>query len=124
MMMLYRYVGVMPINVYCTKIASKLVRTYSSKHSLAELCRELLDIEVSKELTSSDWGSPSLTEAQLEYAAIDVLHLHKLKERLDTMLDRESRSDLARRCFEFLGTRVELDLLAGEHYDIFSHREG
>lgn len=121
MMMLYKYFGVMPKNVYCTKIASKLSRTYAQKHSLLDLCKEVLDIEISKEQTCTDWGSENLTEEQKEYAANDVLYLHRLKEKLDEMLKREGRLELAKSCFNFLDTRIQLDLMAGENYDIFAH---
>ena len=121
MMMLYKYLGVMTKNVYCTKIASKLSRTYAQKHSLLDLCKEVLDIEISKEQTCTDWGSESLTEEQKEYAANDVLYLHRLKEKLDEMLKREGRLELAKSCFNFLETRIQLDLMAGENYDIFAH---
>ncbi len=120
-MMLYKYLGVMTENIYCTKIASKLVRTYTSKHSLLNLCKDLLNIEISKEETCTDWGAKELTQEQKEYAANDVLYLHKIKEKLDEMLIRENRVDLANSCFEFLKTRVMLDLLTNEQYDIFSH---
>ena len=120
-MMLYQYLGVMTKSIYCTKIASKLVRTYTSKHSLLELCKELLNVEISKEQTCTDWGAGQLSEDQKQYAANDVLYLHKLKEKLDTMLSREGRTALAQSCFNFLETRVKLDLMAGETYDVFSH---
>jgi ribonuclease D len=120
-MMLYKYLNSMAQNVYCTKIASKLSRTYTQKHSLADLCRELLSIEISKEQTCTDWGAEDLTSKQLEYAATDVIYLHKIKAKLDIMLARENRLGLAEGCFKFLETRVALDLLAGESYDIFSH---
>ena len=121
MMMLYKYLGVMTKNVYCTKIASKLSRTYAAKHGLIDLCKEVLNIEISKEQTCTDWGSECLTEEQKEYAANDVLYLHKLKEKLDGLLKREGRFELAQNCFDFLETRVQLDLMAGENYDIFAH---
>lgn len=121
MLALYKNLGCMPKNVYCTKIASKLVRTYTSKHSLLDLCKELLNIEISKEQTCTDWGSETITEEQKTYAANDVLFLHRLKTKLDAMLIREKREKLALACFEFLETRVKLDLMAGESYDIFSH---
>ncbi len=121
MMMLYKYLGVMPKNVYCTKIASKLSRTYASKHGLLDLCKEILGIEISKEQTCTDWGSDNLSDEQKEYAANDVLYLHQLKEKLDEMLDREGRFELAQSCFDFLETRAKLDLMAGENYDIFAH---
>ena len=107
--------------VYCTKIASKLVRTYTDRHSLKELCRELLSVDLSKAQQSSDWGAASLTEAQKNYAAQDVLHLHALKKRLDAMLEREDRTDIARACFEFLPARADLDLRGWPDIDIFAH---
>ena len=113
--------GTMAENVYCTKIASKLVRTYTDRHGLKDLCRELLGIELSKQQQSSDWGAPTLSEAQLAYAASDVLHLHALQERLDALLAREGRADLARACFAFLPTRARLDLSGWPESDIFSH---
>ena len=106
-----RYLGVIPAPVYCTKIASKLARTYTDRHGLKDLVRELLGVDLSKEQQSSDWGADTLTQAQLDYAASDVLHLHALKERLDTMLAREGRSEIAERCFAFLPTRARLDLM-------------
>jgi ribonuclease D len=121
MAMFRQYLGVMPENVYCTKISSKLARTYASGHSLRDLCFELLGIEISKEQTCTDWGASDISEAQLEYAATDVLYLHQLKTKLDTMLEREGRDTLAQACFQFLPARVTLDLMAGEHYDIFTH---
>ncbi|MDR0695507.1 MAG: ribonuclease D [Holosporales bacterium] len=120
-MMFYKYLGTMTENVYCTKIASKLTRTYAQKHSLMELCRDLLRIEISKEQTCTDWGKEQLSEQQKEYAACDVLHLHKLKQVLDALLERENRTCLAIKCFDFLKARVMLDLMVGERYDIFSH---
>jgi len=116
-----KYLGVWATPVYCTKIASRLVRTYSDKHSLAALCRELLEIELSKAQQSSDWGAPQLSAAQLEYAAADVLYLHRLRDRLDAMLQREGRTDLARACFDFLPTRCKLDLAGWQEDDIFTH---
>lgn len=121
MMVLYKYLGVMSKNVYCTKIASKLSRTYASKHGLLDLCKEILGIEISKEQTCTDWGSAHLSDEQKEYAANDVLYLHQLKEKLDEMLNREGRFELAQSCFNFLETRAKLDLMAGENYDIFAH---
>ena len=120
-MMLYKYLGAMAKNVYCTKIASKLSRTYAQKHSLLDLCKEVLNVEISKEQTCTDWGSESLTEEQKEYAANDVLYLHQLKEKLDVLLKREGRLELAKSCFDFLETRVQLDIMAGDNYDIFAH---
>jgi ribonuclease D len=119
--MLKRYLGVLTRPVYCTKIASKLVRTYTDRHGLKDLCRELLGIELAKEQQSSDWGAPKLTPEQLRYAAADVLHLHALKAKLDDMIEREGRGALARPCFEFLPTRAELDLAGWAQQDIFEH---
>ncbi|WP_338634437.1 ribonuclease D [Afipia carboxidovorans] len=113
--------GVMTQPIYCTKIASKLVRTYTDRHGLKDLVRELLGIEISKQQQSSDWGAEKLSEAQLTYAASDVLHLHALREKLDTMLARENRMDLAKSCFEFLPTRARLDLQGWDETDIFAH---
>ncbi|MDE2577657.1 MAG: ribonuclease D [Hyphomicrobiales bacterium] len=118
---LYNAFGVMPAPVYCTKIASKLVRTYTDRHGLKDLSRELLGLEMSKQQQSSDWGADRLTEAQLAYAASDVLHLHALRERLDAMLTREGRADLAAACFAFLPARARLDLAGWPEKDIFSH---
>jgi len=118
---LYHAFGMMPQPVYCTKIASRLTRTYTDRHGLKDLVRELLNIDLSKQQQSSDWGSASLSEAQLAYAASDVLHLHALRERLDAMLAREGRTELARACFEFLPTRAKLDLGGWEAEDIFAH---
>ncbi len=120
-MMLYKYLGVMTKNIYCTKIASKLVRTYTSKHSLLDLCQELIGVTIAKEQGCSDWATESLTSEQLTYAATDVLYLHQLKEKLDCMLNREGRLEIAQKCFDFLEARCYLDLMAGETYDIFSH---
>ena len=119
--MFRRYIGVRTAPIYCTKIASKLVRTYTDKHGLKDLVRELLNIELSKEQQSSDWGAPQLTEKQLAYAASDVAHLHALKATLDTMLTRENRTQLAKACFDFLPARAELDLAGWEEIDIFAH---
>ncbi|PYF02391.1 ribonuclease D [Rhodopseudomonas faecalis] len=113
--------GVMPQPVYCTKIASRLTRTYTDRHGLKDLVREVLGIDLSKQQQSSDWGAQNLTDAQLAYAASDVLHLHALRERLDTMLAREGRTALARACFEFLPVRSMLDLSGWEDEDIFAH---
>ncbi len=118
---LYNALGVMPEPVYCTKIASRLSRTYTDRHGLKDLVREVLNVDLSKQQQSSDWGAPSLTEAQLAYAASDVLHLHALRERLDMMLAREGRLDLAQACFAFLPTRAKLDLQGWEAEDIFAH---
>src|ERR1700730_8149673 len=113
--------GVMPLPVYCTKIASRLARTYSDKHGLKDLTRDLLGIEVSKQQQLTDWGAEDLTEAQVAYAASDVLHLHALKSKLDTLLAREGREDLAAACFRFLPERVRLDLAGWAAEDIFAH---
>jgi ribonuclease D len=118
---LYKTFGVMPQPVYCTKIASRLIRTYTDRHGLKDLVRELLNIDLSKQQQSSDWGSVSLSEAQLAYAASDVLHLHALREKLDAMLAREGRNELAQACFDFLPTRAKLDLGGWEAEDIFAH---
>jgi ribonuclease D len=119
--MLYNAFGVMPEPVYCTKIASRLSRTYTDKHGLKDLVREVLGHEISKQQQSSDWGAPDLTDAQISYAAADVLYLHALKERLDTMLVREGREKLAAACFRFLPDRVRLDLAGFADEDIFAH---
>ena len=119
--MLYRYLGVMPQPLYCTKIASRLARTFTDRHGLRELCRDLLGVDLKKEQQSSDWGAASLSEEQLKYAASDVLHLHALQARLDDMLAREGRGELARRCFEFLPARALLDLAGWAEQDIFAH---
>ncbi len=118
---LYKAYGVMAGPVYCTKIASKLTRTYTDKHGLKDLVRELLGIDLSKQQQSSDWGAAKLTDAQLTYAASDVLHLHALKERLDQILARENRTVLTEACFRFLPTRVELDLGGWADTDVFAH---
>jgi ribonuclease D len=118
---LYHTFGVMPQPVYCTKIVSRLTRTYTDRHGLKDLVREVLNIELSKQQQSSDWGSSSLSEAQLAYAASDVLHLHALREKLDAMLAREGRTELAQACFDFLPTRAKLDLSGWEAEDIFAH---
>ena len=118
---LYAALGVMATPVYCTKIASKLVRTYTDRHGLKELCRELVDVDISKQQQSSDWGAETLSEAQLAYAASDVLYLHAIREKLDVMLAREGRTDLAAACFGFLPTRVHLDLSGWPEDDIFAH---
>ncbi|NQV21168.1 MAG: ribonuclease D [Rhodospirillales bacterium] len=115
------YLGVETTPIYCTKIASKLVRTYTDRHGLKDLCRELLGVELSKQQQSSDWGAAVLSEEQLSYAASDVLHLHRLKQRLDEMIDREGRRGLLDSCLEFLPTRAELDLRGWGEEDIFHH---
>ena len=113
--------GLMPEPVYCTKIASRLARTYTDKHGLKDLVREVLGQELSKQQQSSDWGAPELSEAQVAYAAADVIHLHALKQRLDVMLAREGREQLAEACFRFLPDRVRLDLAGFADQDIFAH---
>jgi ribonuclease D len=115
------YLGVMPQPVYCTKIASRLTRTFTDRHGLKDLVKDVLNIELSKEQQSSDWGAAELTPAQLKYAASDVLHLHALRARLDDMLSREGRRELAEACFRFLPTRAELDLAGWPDQDIFEH---
>ena len=107
--------------VYCTKIASRLTRTYTDRHGLKDLVRELLGVEISKQQQTSDWGAEKLSEAQLAYAASDVLHLHALREKLDVLLAREQRAALAQACFDFLPARAELDLLGWPETDIFAH---
>ena len=116
-----QYLGVDTKPVYCTKIASKLVRTYTDKHGLKDLVRELLNVDLSKEQQSSDWGAKDLTEKQLAYAANDVAYLHQLKTALDAMLAREGRTQLAQACFDFLPSRAVLDLAGWEEVDIFAH---
>ncbi|HEV7409452.1 MAG TPA: ribonuclease D [Bradyrhizobium sp.] len=118
---LYNAFGVMPQPVYCTKIASRLSRTYTDRHGLRDLVREVLNIDLSKQQQSSDWGSQTLSDAQLAYAASDVLHLHALRERLDAMLAREGRTGLAQACFGFLPARAKLDLQGWDTEDIFAH---
>ena len=118
---LFHAFGVMPGPVYCTKIASRLTRTYTDRHGLKDLLRELLSIEISKQQQSSDWGAETLSEAQLAYAASDVLYLHGLKAKLDILLERERRSEMAKACFDFLPTRAKLDLAGWPEADIFAH---
>ena len=118
---LQRHLGIMTTPIYCTKIASKLVRTYTDRHGLKDLTRELLGVELSKQQQSSDWGTRELSEAQLTYAASDVLHLHQLAATLDTMLAREGRTELANACFAFLPVRASLDLAGWPDEDIFAH---
>jgi ribonuclease D len=119
--MLKHGLGISVSPIWCTKIASRLVRTYTDRHGLKELAREILGFEISKQQQSSDWGAEALTEAQLEYAASDVLHLHAIKAALEARLEREGRLELAKSCFEFLPVRADLDLLGWESEDIFSH---
>ena len=116
-----RYLGVDLKNVYCTKIASKLVRTYTDAHGLKSLCDELLSVEISKKQQSSYWGNSEITKQQIDYAASDVLHLHKIKIKLDDMLKKEGRFEDFQRCIEFLPTRARLDLQGFSSVDIFSH---
>jgi ribonuclease D len=119
--MLYKWLGVMTGPVYCTKIASRLTRTYTDKHGLKDLTKELLGKDISKQQQSSDWGAEQLTDAQLSYAADDVLNLHALKDKLDVMLAREGREEMAAACFGFLPTRARLDLAGWAAEDIFAH---
>ncbi len=118
---LQKYLGVTCAPVYCTKIASRLVRTYTDRHGLKNLCQELIGVDISKQQQSSDWGAPELTKAQQEYAASDVLYLHQLREKLDVMLEREGRTQLAAECFKFLPVRADLDLVGWDETDIFAH---
>lgn len=119
--MLQRYLGVVTSPVYCTKVASKLVRTYTDRHGLKDLVKELANVDLSKQQQSSDWGARDLTEAQLAYAASDVLYLHEVKTVLDGMLAREGRMELAKACFAFLPVRAALDLAGWPEEDIFAH---
>ena len=119
--MMTRAFGVAIAPVYCTKIASKLCRTYTDRHGLKDLVRELLGIDLSKQQQSSDWGAETLSDAQLAYAASDVLHLHALRARLDVMIAREGRTEIAEACFRFLPDRARLDLMGWDEQDIFSH---
>ena len=119
--MFMRDLSIVCAPLYCTKITSKLVRTYTDRHGLKDLIKELLGRDISKDQQSSDWGAPELSDAQLAYAASDVLHLHALKEKLDAMLTRENRVEIAQSCFEFLPTRAALDLAGWEENDIFAH---
>lgn len=118
---LQRHLGVIASPLFCTKIASKLARTYTDRHGLKDLCRELLGTELSKQMQSSDWGAPELSEAQLAYAASDVLHLHALRDKLALMLEREGRRELADACFHFLPTRVALDSAGWPDVDLFAY---
>lgn len=119
--MVERYLGVTLAPVFCTKIASKLCRTYTDRHGLKDVTRELIGVDMNKQQQSSDWGADELNPAQLEYAASDVLHLHALRDRLTMMLEREDRMELARACFDFLPTRAKLDLAGWPETDIFAH---
>lgn len=116
-----QYLDVEVKNIFCTKIASKLSRTYTDHHGLKELCNELLDIKISKYFQSSDWGKDELVQSQIEYAGSDVLYLHSLKQILIQMLNRSSRMEMAQKCFDFLNTRVDLDLEGWDELDIFAH---
>ena len=118
---LFQYLGVLPAPAYCTKVASKLTRTYTDRHGLKDLCRELLGVDLSKQQQSTDWGAATLSDAQMDYAASDVLYLHQLKTRLDHMLEREGRTGLAQTCFSFLPARAALDLAGWAGEDIFAH---
>jgi len=118
---IHAYLGVMAAPVFCTKIASRLVRTYTDRHGLKDLVRELLGVELSKQQQSSDWGAPVLTDAQREYAASDVRYLHRMKIQLDERLEREGRATIARSCFDFLPARALLDLEGWPEIDIFAH---
>jgi ribonuclease D len=119
--MVSKYLGVRCEPVWCTKIASKLTRTNTDRHGLKDLCRELIGVELSKQQQTSDWGAAQLTNEQLAYAASDVLYLHQLKAKLDVLLDREGRREVAEACFRFLPARAELDLLGWDEEDVFSH---
>src|SRR5262249_32254277 len=116
-----QYLGVLVTPVYCTRTASRLVRTYTDRHGYKDICRELLGVEISKQQQTSDWGSPALSPEQVEYAASDVLYLHRLKEKLDVMLAREGRTELAQACFDFLPQRAALDVAGFENEDLFAH---
>ncbi len=118
---LSKALGVMPAPVYCTKVASKLARTYTDRHGLKDVVRELVGVDLSKQQQSSDWGADTLSQAQLDYAASDVLYLHAARARLDAMLAREGRTEMARACFDFLPTRARLDLAGWPETDIFAH---
>ncbi|MDT8326265.1 MAG: ribonuclease D [Roseovarius sp.] len=118
---MYHAFGALAAPVYCTKIASKLIRTYTDRHGLKYLLQELLSIDISKQQQTSDWGTPKLSNAQLDYAASDVLYLHRLREALNVRLAREGRTDLAQSCFDFLPARARLDLAGWPEIDIFSH---
>jgi ribonuclease D len=120
--MFMRDLSVVTAPIYCTKIASKLARTYTDRHGLKDLTKEVLGRDMSKEQQSSDWGAAELSDAQLAYAASDVLHLHALKDRLDAMLAREGRAEIAQSCFDFLPSRAALDLAGWEDVDIFAHQ--
>lgn len=116
-----KFLGVETKNIYCTRTASKLIRTYTDRHGLRDCCRELLGVDLNKQQQSSDWGADELSQAQLEYAANDVLHLHALQDKFDEMLAREGRTELAQKCFDFLPVRAELDLEGWPEIDLFAH---
>ena len=118
---LYHAFGALTAPVYCTKIASKLTRTYTDRHGLKNLLQELLSVDISKQQQSSDWGADKLSDAQMDYAASDVLYLHQLREALNIRLAREGRTEIAQRCFDFLPTRAQLDLAGWPEIDIFAH---
>ncbi len=118
---MYNAFGALTAPVFCTKIASRMVRTYTDRHGLKALLQELLGVDISKHQQSSDWGAPDLTEAQMDYAASDVLYLHRLRDELALRLDREGRTDVAQACFDFLPTRAKLDLMGWPDSDIFAH---
>ena len=118
---LFHTFGVMPQPIFCTKVASKLTRSYTDRHGLKDLCRDLLGVELSKQQQSSDWGAPALSEAQLAYAASDVLHLHALVAKMTPVLEREGRMEIAQACFDYLPTRAKLDLMGWTETDILAH---
>jgi ribonuclease D len=118
---MYNAFGALAAPVYCTKIASKLIRTYTDRHGLKNLLQELLDIDISKQQQTSDWGAETLSQAQQSYAASDVLYLHRLRDKLDDLLAREGRTEIAQACFDFLPTRAKLDLAGWPEIDIFAH---
>jgi ribonuclease D len=118
---LFHGLGIMPAPVYCTKVASKLARTYTDRHGLKDVVRELVGVDLSKQQQSSDWGAEALSQAQVDYAASDVLYLHAARARLDAMLAREGRTEIAQSCFDFLPTRARLDLAGWPETDIFAH---
>jgi ribonuclease D len=118
---IYQYLGVLCTPIYCTKIASKLTRNFTSRHGLKNLCSELIEVEISKQSQGSDWGALKLTPEQIAYAASDVLYLHRLKDKLDELLEREKRQEIANKCFDFLPTAAQLDLLGYEELNVFAH---
>jgi ribonuclease D len=119
--LMYHYLGALTAPVYCTKIASRLARTFTDRHSFKDLCRELIGTDISKQQQTSDWGAAALSPEQMSYAAADVIYLHALREKLNTMLEREKRMELAQQCFNFLPTRARLDLEGWPEQDIFAH---